>query len=205
MNDLLVTGDALTGTGDALAVNGQGAPGPARLLVDATSPRVKVDAGSASLGETDGWVSVTLLRPGDTATPMTVHWSTVDDAAEAGVDCLAGSGSVTFLAGERQRTIVPQLLDNAELDEDRDLRLRLTGPGGSALPDVVLTIVNDDLGFVPHASGTTVNGRFLLMLTGQRGRTSLELQRSADRIHWEVWRRPFAGCAATGSPLSHSA
>lgn len=182
--DLLVTGDAMT-------VNGQGAPGPVWLVMDTPSPRLEVDAGSASLGETNGWVSVKLVRPGDTSAPLTVHWATADGTARAGVDFVAASGTVTFNPGERQQTLALQLLDNAEPDEDRELRLRLTEAGGSALPDVALAIVNEDPGFVPQASGVTVNGRYLLKLTGHQGRPSLELERSDDLIHWQPWLRPY--------------
>ena len=43
------------------------------------------------------------------ATPVTVHWSTVDTGASGvatpGVDYLAASGTVTFAAGETSQTI----------------------------------------------------------------------------------------------------
>ena len=46
---------------------------------------------------------------------------------------MADGGSVTFGVGESDRSISLRLLDNALLDSDRTVRLRVTLPNGASL------------------------------------------------------------------------
>lgn len=82
--------------------------------------------------EPDGQVALTLTRDGDTTSPATVAYATQDLTATAGSDYVAASGTVTFQPGERQRTVVIQLLD-----DNQDETIMTRPPGRAELaPDV---------------------------------------------------------------------
>ena len=172
---------------DAATVNGQRGPGLARLLVNAPAVRIEVDESSTELLETNGLATVQLVRTGDTSAPFTVNWATEGGTAQAGVDYLPSSGSVTFGIDESEKTISLRLLDNTESDGDHSVKLRLASPGGSDLPAVSFMIRNDDLGFTPGGSYSFPNGRFIMNVTGFRNRTNVRIQRSTDLRQWEEW------------------
>ena len=81
--------------------------------------------------------------------PVTVDWATVDGSATAGADYTAGSGTLTFAAGETEKTISVAVLDDDhdEGAETMTLRLSNPAPGWVALGDAeaVGTIGNTDL------------------------------------------------------------
>ncbi|MSU64499.1 MAG: hypothetical protein EXS31_19275, partial [Pedosphaera sp.] len=173
--------------GDVLAVNGQHGSGLLRLRMDVPTPRIEVDASSAYVIETNGLVSVKLVRTGDVSAPFTVNWATDGGTAQPGVDFVATSGSVTFGAGESDHSISLRLLDNAFPDGDRTVRLRVTLPNGESLPAASFTILNDDLGFVPGGSYAFPNGRFLMNVTGNFTRTNVRIEASTDLREWWEW------------------
>jgi len=149
-------------------VNGQPRIGLARLLVKAPLPRFEVDLASAIVPENGGKVPIKLLRCGTNTEPITVTWQTEGGTAKPGVDYLPASGTLTFPANESVATIGLEVLDNAVLDEDRTVRLRLQGPPpeNQPYPVVELTIHNDDLGFPQGGIKRFPNGRVLLRPTG---------------------------------------
>lgn len=156
-------------------VNGRFVPKLAKLTVSAEVPRVELAFDSARVGEGAGRVSIRLIRVGDPTERWTVGWRTEDRTARAGVDYIAANGEVTFSAGESESTVELTLLDNSELDGDRWLRLRFTKiPGGGELPPVEVTIVNDELGFLPGGMRVFPNGAVWVRPTGQHWRRGLE-------------------------------
>ncbi|MSU62764.1 MAG: hypothetical protein EXS31_10270 [Pedosphaera sp.] len=173
--------------GDVLAVNGQHGSGLLRLRMDAPTPRIEVDASSAYVVETNGLVSVKLVRNGDISAPFTVNWATDGGSALPGVDFVTTSGSVTFGVGESDHSISLRLLDNAFPDGDRTVRLRVMLPNGESLPAVSFTILNDDLGFVPGGSYAFPNGRFLMNVTGNLTRTNVRIEVSTNLRDWGEW------------------
>ncbi len=182
-----VSGDLLI-RGDIAAVNGISAVRLGRLLLNGGSPPVVIDPGSAEIRETNGLVTLTLVRTGNNSEAYTVNWATDRGTALPGVDFLAASGTVTFAPGESTHAISLQLLDNQELDADRTVRLSLTARDGAVLPSVTFIIVNDEIGFLPGGSYAFPNGRFLMNITGTRTRANINLQRSTDMQYWEDWR-----------------
>ena len=159
--------------------NGQPRRGLAKLAVNVPTPRVEVDAASAVVPENGGKVPVKLVRCGDNAQPFTVTWRTEGGTAQPGSDYLPASGTVTFAANQSVATIELELRDNPLPDGDRTIRLRVepTEPGAPAMPEVELTIANDDLGFLPGVITRLANGTVLLNLTG------LPVEGSAVQLH----------------------
>lgn len=102
---------------------------------------VEGDAGSRQAR-----LSVTLSGPA--AAPVAVPWSTVDGSAVAGVDYVAGSGTVTIPAGARVATI-PVVVIGDTFDRRNESFSVVLGPVSGA--DVVdgtgeVTLLDDDLG-----------------------------------------------------------
>ena len=89
---------------------------------------------------------VTLAPP--VGGPVTVDWATADGSAVAGVDYTAGSGTLTFLAGETEKTISVAVLDDDHDEGSETMTLTLSNPSsGVALGDAEATgtIGNTDL------------------------------------------------------------
>ena len=84
----------------------------------------------------------------DAAAPgtVTVDYATADGTATAGEDYTAASGTLSFAAGERRKTVSVAILDDA-LDEGKErFRLELSNADGARIADgeATGTIANDD-------------------------------------------------------------
>ena len=88
--------------------------------------------------------AVTLSRAASAA--LTVDYATADGSAHAGDDYRAASGTLTFGAGERSKTIEVGVLDDAHDEGEETLTLRLSNPSGGRLADgeATGTIENHD-------------------------------------------------------------
>ncbi|MCC7376837.1 MAG: hypothetical protein IT581_19415 [Verrucomicrobiales bacterium] len=158
----------------ALVANGHLAGG---VRLDHTPPARRIDLlpDDARIGEDAGPTTVTVRRNGNAAAPLTLHWQTADGTARAGMDYLPTSGGWTFGVGERLARLSIEILDNKLADGDRSVRLQFIASDGDPIPDAVMTIVNDDAGFLP--GGIQVDrafGTLLLRPTGhllRRGTT----------------------------------
>lgn len=76
---------------------------------------------------------VTLDRP--SVSPVTVHYRTADDTAQAGQDFVATAGSVSFMPGETVQSVLVPLLDDGAAEADEFLQLVLETPSGATLGD----------------------------------------------------------------------
>ena len=88
--------------------------------------------------------AVTLDAAADEA--VTVDYETADGSATAGADYTAASGTLTFAAGERSKTVSVAILDDA-LDEGKEtFLLRLSNAEGAVIEDgeATGTITNSD-------------------------------------------------------------
>ena len=138
---------------------------PALSVADATAQ----EAAGATLQ-----FMVTLSRASTSA--VTVDYATDDDttasAAEAGVDYTAVSGTLTFAAGETEKTVSVPVLDDADVEESETLTLVLSNPAGATLDRASATGTIDDEEILPglfvvdararEAAGATLDFRVLL-------------------------------------------
>ena len=77
---------------------------------------------------------------------VTVDYATSDGTATAGADYTATSGTLTFAAGEKTKTVNVPVLDDSHDEGEETFTLTLSNPTGARIGDGVATgtIVNDD-------------------------------------------------------------
>ena len=159
-NSLKVFTPEATGT-YYVAVRGDGAAtGTYTVAVDevsaddyaASATLAAVEMGDVRVVE--GGVAVFTVRLSHAATgEVTVAWS-VGGSATAGddYDAAAGTGVLTFAAGERKKTIEVRTVDDAVAEGDETLTVTLSNPSGATLGSVVsatVTVADDDNPPVP--------------------------------------------------------
>ena len=121
------------------------------LTATLTIAEPRLDVADASVEEAEGAslaFRVTLAPPVASG-PVTVDWATADGSAVAGADYEAASGTLTFLAGETEKTVSVAVRDDDhdEGAETMTLRLSNPSPGWVALgnAEATGTIGNTDL------------------------------------------------------------
>ena len=136
----VVPGEAVTvdyappGSGQLLGASGAAAGGFSGQAVEndtgASSSSLSVADAAAKEGERLGF-RVSLSAAASAA--VTVAWATSDGTAKAGADYEAGSGTLTFAAGETEKTVSVALLEDTVGEETETLTLTLSNPSGAAL------------------------------------------------------------------------
>ena len=128
------------------AVNGAGhgeAAGTTTAVLQA--PSLSVDDARAREGvDTVIGFAVALSRT-STAT-VSVDYATAEGSAKAGEDYRRAAGTLTFRAGEREKTVSVPLLDDAKDEGEETLTLTLSNPSGARIARgrATGTIANDD-------------------------------------------------------------
>jgi glucose/arabinose dehydrogenase len=109
---------------------------------------LQFNAGSYSLAENGGSLTVTVTRTGGTAGAVSVHYATSDGTATAGSDYTAASGTLTFAAGEASKTFTVPVLDDTAAEGSETVTLTLSSPTGGATlgspATATFTIVDND-------------------------------------------------------------
>ena len=125
---------------------GDGGPLSHSLSATVAGP-VGIAVADARVEEGDGVAlafAVTLSRAASAA--LTVDYATADGSAHAGDDYTAASGTLSFAAGERSKTIEVGVLDDAHDEGEETLTLRLSNISSGRLTDgeATGTIENHD-------------------------------------------------------------
>ncbi|MCC8432068.1 cellulase family glycosylhydrolase [Reyranella aquatilis] len=118
-------------------------PLPSLSITDASS----AEGSAAAPGQTSFTVSLSAAS----ATPVTVNFATANGTAVAGSDYVAQSGTLTFAAGETQKTIQVATIGDATVEANEGFSIVLSSPSGATLADATGTgtIVNDDVAAGP--------------------------------------------------------
>jgi hypothetical protein len=85
------------------------------------------------VGENHGDLQITVLRTGSTIAAASVAYSTTAGTATAGADFTAASGTLTFAAGETEKTITVPILTDALAEDDEIFSVALANPTGALL------------------------------------------------------------------------
>ncbi len=161
LNDAGMRGDATAGDGvfsnSFDTGTGETTPGPRTVRVSATvngadgkqhatavdgatiqvvtelpAPVLQFSTGAAAVNETDGTVTLTVNRTGDTSGATTVHFATADGTATAGNDYETTSGDLTFAAGEASKTVTVRLTDDFVPEGAEAFTVTLSAPSTGA-------------------------------------------------------------------------
>ncbi len=104
-------------------------------------------AGSGSVGESDGSMAVIVRRTGNTASAVSVGYTTTAGSALSGSDFTATSGTLSFAAEEMEKTIQIAIVDDPTVEFDETFQIGLSSPSGcvlGAFPIQVATITKND-------------------------------------------------------------
>ena len=134
--------------------------------------------------------------------PVTMHYATVDGTAVAGEDYEATSGTLTFAAGETEKTVSVTILDDAVEDSGETFRLVLTGPTGATLADgeAVGTILNTEPAGQDLPADTTTTGT---VAVGGSATGTIENAGDRDWFAVELEAGVTYRVELEGSPTSH--
>lgn len=123
---------------------------------------------------TGGTLTFTVRLASAAVAPASVDFTTLGDTAVAGVDFQPVSGTLDFTVGQLSRTVVVDLLPDAEVEPDEAFRLVLSSPQGAVIGDAegVGTIRNDDAAIAIADA---------MRLEGHSGTTSLTFQVTLSR------------------------
>jgi chitinase len=119
---------------------------PTLSIADATV--VEGNAGTTLMN-----LTVTLSKPATGV--VTVGYATVDGTAVAGSDYIAGSGTLSFAAGETSKTIQVKVAGDTTVETKETFKVQLSGPSGATIADgvAIAAITNDDVaGSLPTLS-----------------------------------------------------
>jgi uncharacterized delta-60 repeat protein len=122
--------------------------GAATVVIVDDESAVAFGAAEYRVTEKQGTATVTVIRTGSSANPVTVDFSTRDGTATAGQDYAPMSGTLNFAAGETNKAIVLTMLDDAMIEGDETVILTLSNPSGGVavgnLGAATLVISDDD-------------------------------------------------------------
>ena len=146
-----------------------------RLGLKTPPPALAVADAQAQEG-TDATLDFAVTLDKESTGTVTVEYATSDGTATAGSDYTAVSGTLTFAAGETEKTVSVPVLEDDHNEGSETLTLRLASPSGATIDDgeATGTITNSDA--IPEAwlarFGRTVTGQVLdaveQRLTGPR-------------------------------------
>ena len=126
-------------------------------------PMIQVADAEATEGD-DTWIVFRVTLDRAASGPVTVSYTTADGTAQARTDYLEAYGTLTFAAGETEKTVRVAVINDAVEDSGETFRLVLSNPTGAQLADAeaVGTILNaerpDDYAADPTTTGTVSVG-----------------------------------------------
>ena len=101
-----------------------------------------------SVNEGDGAATITVDRTGDPTKAVTVDYTTADDTATAPSDYTATTGTLSFASGETSKTFTVSINDDAQVEGDEKVSLKLSNATNGATlgspSTAALTIVDND-------------------------------------------------------------
>ncbi|HYO62662.1 MAG TPA: Calx-beta domain-containing protein [Pyrinomonadaceae bacterium] len=114
---------------------------------------VEFSAASYNVSEGAGAFSFTVTRAGDTSAPAAVSYTAADNTARQGHDVETVTGRVRFAPGEASKTVAMFVTDDAHVEGDETLTLKLTnfsGAAAGARATATLTINDNDAAAAPN-------------------------------------------------------
>lgn len=151
--------------------------------VFAQTATIRFSVSTATANEPGGVGLISVVRSVNTASQVSVDYSTSNGTAQDGLDYNAVFGTLTFLSGETKKTISVPIIDDVLNENNETIIVTLSNPaGGAALgtPNTALLIIVDDdpapsLSIndvtVTEGNAGTVDAVFTVSLSFQSGKT----------------------------------
>jgi len=125
-----------------------GTPSTAEVVIDDNDSVISFSSAVYSVNENGGSARITVNRSGGASDQVSVEYQIgTNGTATAGVDFIAGSGTLVFAPGVRSQTFEVPVVDDAiaEFNETVPLSLiNVAGPASLGLSSATLTIVEND-------------------------------------------------------------
>ena len=129
----------------------------------------------ATVGESDGTVTLTVALSFTRSSDVTASWATSGGTAAAGSDYTAASDSLTVTAGDRVTTVDVNVLDDTVAEGPETFAVTLSGANVAlATATATVTILDDD---VPDA---------MVRVTAPAGSAPYRFERELDGAAWTV-------------------
>jgi Calx-beta domain len=139
-----------------------------------------ITVGDASVAEGNAGattVAVPVTLSAASTSAVTVAYATADGTATAGSDYTAANGTLTFAAGEKQKTIPISVTGDRQIEADETFAVNLSSPANATIAKGTgtVTITNDDtaVAVTPGSyKGSTQNRNYVFFtVTGDRAIT----------------------------------
>jgi uncharacterized delta-60 repeat protein len=136
-------------SGDFQKINGISRQGIARLNAgdSQSAGRLEFNSSFVQVGESDGTVTLTVVRRRSTNGTATVNYATGNGSAVAGEDYLATSGTLTFAPGVTTQNFKVTILNDSLVENSEGFSVMLSSPGGGArlgIQDSINVAITDD-------------------------------------------------------------
>ena len=118
------------------------------ITYGSVTPSVSIANTSVSEGSTTTTANFLVTLSSPAATTQTVNFATSNGSATSGSDFAATSGTVTFLAGETQKSIPVTIFGDTTVESDETFFVTLSSPSAGITLGTVTgtgTILNDDV------------------------------------------------------------
>jgi hypothetical protein len=142
-----------TATTYYIGIHGYTSYASATLTASYASPGVlSLNAGTASIKENAGLVSLSVTRTAGTTGPASVTYATADGSALAGADYTTTTGQLTWSNGEGGSKTITVAIHNDQVREGSEsFTVILSNPSGATLgsPSNATVTINDDEGRFP--------------------------------------------------------
>jgi hypothetical protein len=172
----LTLGPAVTGTGGAIL--GPQSSAVLTIVDNDAGGAIRFSAAAYTVSEASAAATITLVRSGGIAGPVTVDFATLDGVgtATAGVDYTSVAQTVTFAAGVTTRSVTIPILTDTRDEPNETIALQLSNPGGGATlgpqSTATLTIVDNDV------AGTVQFGQVLYSVNESATSATITITRS---------------------------
>ena len=127
----------------------------------ATGSTVEFSQPTYTVGERDGYLTVTVRRTGDKTLPLTVDYATDDSVTAGSVPCSSTAGmasercdyttalgTLRFAAGEAEKSFSLLISDDSYVEGDETFSVSLSNPSGGATlgsPGTATVLITDDV------------------------------------------------------------
>lgn len=131
----------LTFNGSTLTISGGEVTGNAATngLLEAlntylnTQPKISISNNNASVNETAGSVTITVVLNAASASTISANYTTADSTAVAGADYTSQTGTLTFAPGQVSKTVTIPILDDATSESTETIKLIFDHPVNAAI------------------------------------------------------------------------